>query len=169
MSSFAPDVTGNAGDAATLNGKLRDLLRELEVTTSDGPDGAVWTEYTPGGYDPIGVRFRLPAGLGILAVEGELVELGDEVADDLWIALNYLNSEVSTYRFFVGEGRSGKAVFARQDLLPNLEDEPALHPRELRQAMTGLCAQGAIFAESLKQVQGGRSWRYVKDALRAFR
>ena len=108
---------------------------------------------------------------GILGVEGMLLGVEGQPTEDLRLAINYLNAEVPTYRFYVseGDGALDSEIMVRHDLLPNLEAAPDIHPRELRQIMTGLCAQKAIFAETLEQIQGGRSWRMVRDALRAIR
>ena len=117
------------------------------------------------------LKFFFPDGLSILALEGLLAVIEGQPTEDLRRAINYLNAETQLYRFYVseGDGPMDSELLARCDLLPNLEGEPTFHARELRQAMTGLCAQKAIFADALLQVHGGRSWRLIKDAMRAIR
>lgn len=163
--SFVVDIPVNAGEGDHAD--LRKILDELGIQAEKDASGVLHCDYTPGSYEPVRVRFFFPADLGIVGLEGELLSFEGEPLNELRTALNYLNVEVDTYRFYVDEQQG--VVLVRHDLLPNLEVQPAIHPRELRQALTGLCAQKAIFAESLEQVQGGRSWRFVKDALRAFR
>lgn len=163
--TFVSGISANSGGARQVEKELRKTLRELDINTSEDGQGNIFVDYTPGSYDPVQVRFSFPDGLGIVAMEAELLPLQDEAGEELRIALNFLNVEVDTYRFYVGEGK----ICVRHDMIPNLDASMWIHPRELRQVLTGLCAQNAIFADSLNQVQNGKSWRFVKDALKAFR
>jgi hypothetical protein len=171
MSSFVPDIPGNAPGGIGVQREFKKVLEALEVKCRADNSGAFWSDYTPGSYDPIRVKFFFPRNLGILAVEGLLMTIAGQPTEDLRLAINFLNAEVPTYRFYVseGDGNLESEILVRYDLLPNTESTPAIHPRELRQILTGLCAQKAIFADTLVTVQGGRSWRMVKDALRAVR
>lgn len=168
---FVPDVAGHAGSAAKLAGELRQVLRELKVDAREDPRKDLRGEFTPSAsYEPIPLRFFFPGGQGILAVEGTLILLEGPPHEELRHALNFLCQEVAACRFYAGQEPDGRrAVFARADLLPNLDAAPALHARDLRQALTGLCAQRAIFAEPLQRVQGGQSWRFVRDTLKALK
>lgn len=169
--SFVPDVQGNASGVRGPS-ELRRVLDELGIGVDPDPTGVMRTEYTPGSYDPIEVCFRFPPDNAILAVEGTLVDLGeDEAAEDISLAVNLLNVEVGIYRFYVARGLQGTAcVFVRIDILPAIGDGSWLQARELRQALTGLCTQKAVFEEPLLGIQRqGRSWRSIKDALRAMR
>jgi hypothetical protein len=169
--TFVPDVTAHAGDAARVGADLRAALKELKVPVREDRRD-LWVEYTPSpSYDPIQVRFFFPGPGGLACAEGLLVELADQVHEELRAAINYLNLELSSYRFYAGDlsGKAGRGVHVRQDLLPNLGGGPSIHPRELRQALTGLCAQKAIFADPLRRAQEGGSWRAVKDALKALK
>lgn len=172
--SFIPDVPAHAGEAARVANDLRAALKELKVPFKEDGRRDLWVEYTPSpSYEAIQVRFTFAGTLGVCGAEGLLGELaGDEVHEELRAAINYLNMELSGFRFYVGElagGRSGQGIHVRHDLLPNLGGGPSIHPRELRQALTGLCAQKAVFADPLRRAQDGGSWRNVKDALRALK
>jgi hypothetical protein len=173
--SFVPDVSSHAGDAAKVGNDLRGALKELKIAFKEdkGKGADLWVEYTPSpSYEAINVRFFFLAGSGVASAEGLLVELTGDVHEELRTAINYLNLELSSFRFYVGElagGKSGQGIHVRQDLLANLSGGPAIHPRELRQALTGLCAQKAVFADPLRRAQEGGSWRSVKDALRALK
>lgn len=171
--SFVPDVSAHGGEAARVANDLRAALKELKVPFKEDGRRDLWVEYTPSpSYEPIQVRFSFVGTLGVCGAEGLLVEIQGDVHEELRTAINYLNLEVAGYRFYVGElaqGRSGEGVHVRHDLLPNLGGGPSIHPRELRQALTGLCAQKAVFADPLRRAQGGGSWRNVKDALRALK
>lgn len=171
--SFVPDVSSHAGDATRVGNDLRAALKEMKVTFKEDGRRDLWVEYTPSpSYEPINVRFFFLGGSGIASAEGLLVELSGDVHEELRTAINYLNLELSSFRFYVGElagGRSGQGIHVRHDLLANLSGGPAIHPRELRQALTGLCAQKAVFADPLRRAQDGGSWRSVKDALRALK
>lgn len=171
MSEFVPDIPGNAPGGIGNQREFTKVLEALEVKARADSNGAHWTDYTPGSYDPIRVKFFFPENLGILAVEGLLLSIEGQPTEDLRLAINYLNAEVPTYRFYVseGDGALDSEILVRYDLLPNNESAPQIHPRELRQVLSGLCAQKAIFADTLETIQGGRSWRMVKDALRAVR
>jgi hypothetical protein len=171
MSEFVPDIAGNAPGGIASMREFQKVLDAVEVNAREDNAGAFWTDYTPGSYDPIRLKFFFPLGLGILAVEGLLATIEGQPTEDLRMAINFLNAEVPTYRFYCseGDGNLDSEVLVRYDLLPNSESAPQIHPRELRQVLTGLCAQKAIFADTIEAVQGGRSWRMVKDALRAVR
>ncbi len=171
MSEFHPDIEGHAGGGIRVQTEFRKLLDEVGVTARSDASGAHWADYTPGSYEPIRVKFFFPRSLGILSVEGLIHAVAGQPTEDLRTALNYLNAEVPTYRFYVseGDGPMDSEILVRYDLLPSVDADPPIHPRELRQTLTGLCAQKAIFAETLSQIQDGRSWRLVKDALRAIR
>jgi hypothetical protein len=164
--SFVPDVAKHAGDPARVANDLRAALKELKVTFKE--DGRRDLS-----YEPIQVRFHFLGQVGVACAEGLLAEVTGDVHDELRTAINYLNLELSSFRFYVGAlsgGRSGQGIHVRSDLAPNLGGAgPAIHTRELRQALTGLCAQKAIFAEPLRRAQEGGSWRGVKDALRALK
>lgn len=171
--SFVPDVSSHAGDAARVGNDLRAVLKELKVVFKEDARRDLWVEYTPSpSYEAINVRFFFQDGGGIVSAEGLLAELSADVNEELRTAINYLNLELSSFRFYVGElagGRAGQGIHVRHDLLANLGGGPAIHPRELRQALTGLCAQKAVFADPLRRTQEGGSWRSVKDALRALK
>jgi hypothetical protein len=171
--SFVPDVSSHAGDAARVGNDLRAALKELKVTFKEDGRRDLWVEYTPSpSYEAIHVRFFFLGGVGIASAEGLLAELSGDVHEELRTAINYLNLELSSFRFYVGDlagGKSGQGVHVRHDLIANLGGGPSIHPRELRQALTGLCAQKAVFADPLRRAQEGGSWRAVKDALRALK
>ncbi len=168
---FVPDVARHAGDAAKLAGELRQVLRELKLDAREDPRKDLRGEFTPSAsYEPIPLRFFFPGAQGILALEGKLLPLDGPPHEELRHALNFLCQEVSGCRFYVGEEPDGRrAVFVRADVLPNLDASPALHARDLRQALTSLCAQRAIFADPLQRVQAGQSWRFVRDTLKALK
>lgn len=170
--SFVPDVAKHAADAARVANDLRAALKELKITFKEDGRRDLWLDYTPSpSYEPIQVRFHFLGTTGIACAEGFLAEVAGEVHEELRTAINFLNLELSSFRFYVGEraGGKGQGIHVREDLLPNLGAGPSIHPRELRQALTGLCAQKAIFAEPLRRAQEGGSWRGVKDALRALK
>ncbi|RMG18299.1 MAG: hypothetical protein D6731_02320 [Planctomycetota bacterium] len=169
--NFVPDIEGQARGGPAVESAFRAVADDLGLVLRGGRDGVLRCEYTPGSYEPIEFAFRFPEGLGILAVEGALATFEGQPSEELRLAINYLNAEVQTYRFYVseGEGPSDSVLLVRHDLLPNLDEAPPFHPRELRQILAGLCAQKAIFADTLLQIQEGRPWRLVKDALRALR
>lgn len=171
--SFVPDVSGHAGEATRVANDLRAALKELKVSFKEDGRRDLWVEYTPSpSYEAIQVRFTFAGGLGLCGAEGLIAELQGEVHEELRAAINFLNLELSSFRFYVGElagGRSGQGIHVRHDLLPNLGGGPSIHPRELRQALTGLCAQKAVFADPLRRAQDGGTWRNVKDALRALK
>ncbi|MBX3466069.1 MAG: hypothetical protein KF878_04095 [Planctomycetes bacterium] len=170
--SFVPDVSAHAGDAARVANDLRAALKELKVPFKEDGRRDLWVEYTPSpSYQAIAVRFFFHDRLGVCCAEGLLGEVAGEVHEELRMAINYLALELSTFRFYVGDlaqGR-GRGIHVRHDLLPSTGGGPAIHPRELRQALTGLCAQKAVFADPLRRCQEGASWRNVKDALRALK
>ncbi len=171
--SFVPDVSGHAGEAARVANDLRAALKELKVPFKEDGKRDLWVEYTPSpSYEAIQVRFTFVGGQGVCGAEGLIAEVEGDVHEELRAAVNYLNLELSSFRFYVGElagGKAGHGIHVRHDLLPNLGGGPAIHPRELRQALTGLCAQKAVFADPLRRAQDGGSWRNVKDALRALK
>jgi hypothetical protein len=172
--SFVPDVAKHSGEPGRVGNDLRTALKELKVTFKEDSRRDLWLEYTPSpSYEPIQVRFHFLGAVGIACAEGLLAEVTGDVHEELRTAVNFLNLELSSFRFYVGAlsgGKSGQGIHVRSDLVPNLAGAgPAIHPRELRQALTGLCAQKAIFAEPLRRAQEGSSWRGVKDALRALK
>lgn len=169
--TFVRDIQDNSGGGIKSAVELKKVLEAAEISAREDPQGAFWCDYTPGSYDSIRVKLFFPMKSGILGVEGMLLAVEGQPTEELRLAINYLNAEVPTYRFYVseGDGALDSELMVRYDLFPNLEAAPDIHPRELRQVMTGLCAQKAIFAETLEQIQGGRSWRMVRDALRAIR
>lgn len=171
--SFVPDVSAHAGDAARVANDLRSALKELKVPFKEDGRRDLWVEYTPSpSYEAIQVRFTFGGGLGLCGAEGLLAELAGDVHEELRAGINYLNLELSSFRFYVGGlagGRAGQGIHVRHDLLPSLDGGPSIHPRELRQALTGLCAQKAVFADPLRRAQEGSTWRNVKDALRALK
>lgn len=167
--TFTPDVAAHAGDREAARRELQRVLREIELDTREDPTGALWADYTTGSYAPVRIAFSFPASHGVLSIEGELLALEDEPADELGLAINFLNVELDTFRVYAGEGHDGRAVLIRQDLLPNVDAEPMFHPRELRQVLTGMCAQKQIFADPLRRAASGGAWTVVKDALKAFR
>jgi hypothetical protein len=171
--TFVPDVAKHAADPARVANDLRSALKELKVAFKEDGKRDLNLEYTPSAsYEPIQVRFHFLGTVGVACAEGLIAELEGEVHEELRAAINFLNLELSSFRFYVGEraGAKGQGIHVRQDLLPNLGGSgPSIHPRELRQALTGLCAQKAIFAEPLRRAQEGSSWRGVKDALRALK
>jgi len=169
---FVADVAKHAGEALRVYNDLRGALRELDVRTQEVGNRELTTDFTPSpSYEPITVRFLFPEAHGLVAAEGLLFALppGEEPTEDLRIGLNYLNQELGTFSFYVAPVEGGSEVVVRQDLLPNLNQRSSLHPREIKHAMTGLCAQKAIFAGPLQRVQEGHSWRFVKEALKAIR
>lgn len=171
--SFVPDVSAHAGEAARVAGDLRAALKELGVPFKEDGRRDLWVEYTPSpSYEAIPVRFTFSGATGVCGAEGLITDLEGDVHEELRTAINYLNLELSSFRFYAGElegGRSGRGIHVRHDLLPNLSSVPSIHPRELRQALTGLCAQKAVFADPLRRAQEGGTWRNVKDALRALK
>lgn len=171
--SFVPDVSAHAGEAARVANDLRAALKELKVAFKEDGRRDLWVQYTPSpSYEAVQVRFTFVEAHGVCGAEGLVSELSsDDIHEELRAAINYLNMELSGFRFYVGElaGRSGRGIHVRHDLLPNLGGNPSIHPRELRQALTGLCAQKAVFADPLRRAQEGGSWRNVKDALRALK
>lgn len=167
--TFRPNVLGNAGDPETSRRELQRLLRELEIDAEPDSAGTYWALYGAGSYDPVRVALALSPDGGVVAIEGELLALDGDPAEDLLLALNHLNVEVDAYRFYPGDGQDGPAVLVRHDLLPNLDDDEPFHPVELRQALTGMCGQKQMFADALGRIQGGASWRQIKDAIKAFR
>jgi hypothetical protein len=171
VSSFVPDIATHAGDPQRVANDLRTALKELKISFKESGQRELQSEFTPSpSYEAIKVRFHFPGGRGIVAAEGHLLDLDGEPHEELRIAINYLNQEMSVFRFYVGDAVSGrKALYVRHDMLPNTSGGAQIHSRELRQALTGLCAQKAIFAEPLKRVNGGASWKGVKDALRALK
>jgi hypothetical protein len=169
--TFIPDVAAHAGDPAKVGNDLKAALKELKIPFKEDGRRDLWVEYTPSpSYQPVNVRFSF-AGSGLCSAEGLVVELEGEAHEELRTAINVLNLELSAYRFYVGDraGGEGRGVHVRSDLLPNLAAAPSVHPRELRQVLTGMCAQKAIFGDPLKRSQEGASWRAVKDALRALK
>lgn len=171
MSSFVPDIAANGGDPQRVANDLRSALKELKVQFKESAQRELTSEYTPSpSYEAIKVRFHFPGGRGVVAAEGHLLDLEGDPHEELRTAINYLNQEMSVFRFYVGDAPSGrKALYVRHDMLPNTGGGSHIHSRELRQALTGLCAQKAIFSEPLKRVNGGASWKGVKDALRALK
>lgn len=168
---FVPDVAANVPEAQRVQNDLRAALKELKLPSKEDPAKREFLlEFTPStSYDPIKVRAHLPGGRGILGLEGHVLDLEAEVHEELRTAINYLNLELGLYRFYVGEQPGDRqALFVRHDVLTSAAGA-AVHARELRQALTGLCAQKAIFAEPLKRVQGGASWKGVQQALRALK
>lgn len=169
--TFIPDVAAHAGDPAKVGNDLKAALKELKIPFKEDGRRDLWVEYTPSpSYEPVNVRFSF-AGSGLCSAEALLAKLDGDVHEELRTAINVLNLELSAYRFYVGDLSTGDGhgIHVRHDLLPNLTSSPAIHPRELRQALTGLCAQNAVFTEPLERAQGGASWRGVKDALRALK
>lgn len=169
---FNPDLASNAGSADQVFEDLRGILRDLGVDFQEAGGREIFAGYTPNAasYDPISVRFWFPEdGSGILAADGLILPLDDEPTHDLRVALNYLNSELYTFSFYVVDTENGPEVMVRQALLPSVDQEPTLHPREIQHALTGLCAQKAIFSGPLGRVTEGSSWRFVKEALKSVR
>jgi hypothetical protein len=115
------------------------------------------------------VRFSFPERIGVLTAVGQLFPIATEPGEELRTALNYLNQEQALFTFYLAGGAEGPEVVVRQDLLPNLRQNPTLHSKEIHQALTGLCTQKQIFAAPLQRVADGASWRFVKDALKAVR
>jgi hypothetical protein len=169
--SFTPQIKDHAGDAGSVREALRDVLDELGVQAREDPNGNFWADYTPGSYEPIRLKIFFPEETGVISLEGLAATIEGQPIEDLRRAINYLNAEAQLYRFYVseGDGPMESELLVRHDLLPNLDEQPVAHTREVRQILTGLCAQKAIFADTLKQIQAGRSWRMIKDALRAMR
>lgn len=169
--TFVPYIKNNAGDAPKFRAALRGVLEEMGVEHREDHDENLWLDYTPGSYEPIRLQMFFPEGTGVIAIEGLLTTIDGQPIEDTRRALNFLNAEAQLYRFYVseGDGPMESELLIRHDLLPNLDEEPLVHVREVRQVLTGLCAQKAIFADTLTQIQGGRSWRMIKDALRAMR
>lgn len=162
--SFTPDVESNAGQGERVQAEFRGTLRELGVeTTGLGP--VAKADWTPGSYESMPYRFWAAEGLGVIALEGKLVELDDEPNEELRFAINYLNVEMENIRYYA----AGNAIYVRTDLLPYVEKSKQINPRELKLALTNLCAQGKLFKDTLVSIQGGRPWTSIKDVLRARR
>lgn len=162
--SFTPDVESNAGQGERVQAELRGTLRELGVeTTGLGPIAKA--EWTPGSYETMSYRFWAAEGLGMIALEGKLVELDDEPSEDLRFALNHINVELENIRYYA----AGNAIYVRTDLLPYVDKSKQINPRELKLALTNLCAQGALFKDTLLSIQSGRPWTAVKDVIRSMR
>jgi len=168
---FNADLATNAGDPAQVYDDLRGILRDLGVDFQEVGGHEILAGYTPNAasYDPISIRFWFPEQTGVLVADGLILPLEEEPSHDLRVALNYLNSELYTFSFFVVDTDNGPEVMVRQALLPCVDQAPTLHPREIQHALTGLCAQKAIFAGPLGRVAEGSSWRFVKEALKSVR
>ncbi|MGE0710806.1 MAG: hypothetical protein AB7N76_02030 [Planctomycetota bacterium] len=165
MASFTPKVESNAGDPERARQELRAALRELGLQPTEDADGNIRVEFQTGSYDPMPLRFWCPEGMGVVAIEGEVLLLEGEPADEMDAAINYLNVALDTCRFYL----SAEVVCVRADMLPSVGTKMWIHPKELRHVLTDLCTQRAMFSEALGRVQGGRPWTAVKDALRAYR
>jgi hypothetical protein len=167
---FVPDVAANVPEVPRVQSDLRVALKELKVLSKDDAKKDTLLEFTPSSsYDPIKVRISFPGGRGVAALEGHVMDLEGELHEELRTAINYLNLELGLFRFYVGDmPGERRAVFVRHDVLSSTQ-APAVHARELRQALTGLCAQKAIFAEPLKRAQEGAPWKGVQQALRALK
>jgi hypothetical protein len=162
--SFTPDVESNAGQGERVQAELRGTLRELGVQTT-GLGSVATADWTPGSYPSMSYRFWAAEGLGLIALEGKLVELDDEPSEDLRFALNHINVELQNIRYYA----AGNVIYVRTDLLPYVEKSKQLNPRELKLALTNLCAQGPLFKDALLSIQSGRPWTAVKDVIRSMR
>lgn len=167
---FVPDVAANVPEVPRVQSDLRVALKELKIPSKEDVKKDTTLEFTPSSsYDPVKVRISFPGGRGVVALEGHVLDLEGELHEELRTAINYLNLELGLFRFYVGDlPGERRAVFVRHDVLSN-STPPAVHPRELRQALTGLCAQKAIFGEPLKRAQEGAPWKGVQQALRALK
>lgn len=162
--SFKPNVEANAGDGERIIAELRGTLRELGIQTT-GLGTIAKAEWTPGSYDSMPYRFWAAEGLGLVAIEGKLCDLGAEPTEGLRLALNLINVELESLRYYT----AGSVIYVRTDLLPYTEKSKWINPRELKLAMTTLCAQAALFKDTLESIQGGRRWNSVKDVIRSMR
>ncbi|MBL4845962.1 MAG: hypothetical protein JKY65_10575 [Planctomycetes bacterium] len=162
--SFTPNVEANAGQGERVLAELRGTLRELGIPTT-GLGAVSKTDWTPGSYETMSYRFWAPEGLGLVAIEGKICDLEGEPTDDLRVALNHMNVELENLRYYA----AGSTIYVRTDLLPYTEKSKWINPRELKLALTTLCAQSALFKETLVSIQGGRRWASVKDAIRSMR
>lgn len=162
--SFEPDVATHAGESSRVFGELRTTLRDLGVNTI-GMGAVLRATWTPGAYEPMQYRFWTPEETGVVAIEGLLTTLPSEPTEGLRLALNYLNVELETLRYYLG----GNSVYVRADILPYVQKNQWLNPRELKLALTNVCAQQAQFKDTLDGIQAGRPWTAVKDAIKSYR
>jgi hypothetical protein len=167
---YKPDVAASSGEALRVYNDLRAALRELKLESSEGGNREISLEFSPSAsYSPVRVRFAFLERSGVLSAMGQLFPLQSQPGDEFGTALNFLNQELALYAFYVAGGQQGPEVVVRQDLLPNLRQGAAVHPKEVLQTLTGLCTQKQIFAGPLQRVAEGGSWRFVRDALKAVR
>lgn len=162
--SFTPNVESNAGQGERVLAELRGTLRELGVqTTGLGP--VAKADWTPGSYETMSYRFWAAEGLGLIALEGKLVEFDQEPTEEVRFAINHINVELENIRYYA----AGNAIYVRTDLLPYVEKSKQINPRELKLALTNLCAQGPLFKDTMISIQEGRDWTSVKDVIRSMR
>lgn len=167
--SFTADVDGNAGEALVVFNDLRGVLRELGIDARAASNNELRAEFRGDSqYDPIQVRFTFPERGGIVAIEGLLLSLNEEPGDELRLAINFLNQELQGLKLYVQGDSEQSDVVISAALLPTL-GSPSLAGREVKQALMALCAHKAIFAGPLERVQGGHSWRFVRDAMKALK
>lgn len=162
--SFEPNVEVHAGESGRVLTELKTTLRDLGLQTI-GMGAVLRATWTPGSYEPMQYRFWAPEGTGLVAIEGLLTTLGGEPSESVRQALNYLNVELETLRYYLG----GNSVYVRADILPYVEKSQWLNPRELKLALTNVCAQQALFKDALEAIQGGRPWTQIKDAIKTYR
>jgi hypothetical protein len=169
--TFVPDVGANLPDTQRVANDLRAALKELKVAFKEDAKREVQAEFTPSpSYEAIKLRMHFPGGRALLGLEGHVCDVAGEQHEELRAALNYLNLELGQFRYYVGDQPGGGlAVFVRHDLLPTTEKGAAVAARELRQALTSLCQQKAIFAEPLRRVQAGDSWKSIQSALKSLK
>ena len=168
--SFAARVDARAGEALVVFNDLRGVLRELEIDARAASNNELRAEFRGDAqYEPIKVRFTFPEGCGVVAIEGLLLSLDGDPSEELRLALNFLNQELLGLKLYIQGDSERSDVVISASLLPSVDASPALHPREVQQALMALCGHKAIFASPLERVQGGHSWRFVRDAMKALK
>jgi hypothetical protein len=170
MAEFVPDLVNQSGEVLRVFNDLRYTLRQMDLETGEVGSRELLIEYQANAaYEPIRIKFLFPESFGTLAAEGLLFGVEGEPSDEVRLALNFLNQELPLFTFYVAPRAQGHEILVRQDVLPDLRDKVTISPKELRHVLTGLCAQKEIFTDVLRGVQEGRSWRTVRDALKALR
>ena len=162
------EVERQAGSAEAAFADVQAALTELGVSSARGRRHELLLDYVVNpAYDPVRVKLFFSEDFGVLGAEGLLAVLEQAPNLDFDLALNFLNHEAAPFRFYVAEGADGDELLVRQDLLPSLGRKKAFTTKQIKQALTGLCAQREVFLDPLMGVLRGRPWESVREALRS--